>query len=270
MFFFSKFFKKKPRKVVLGLSLGSGGAKGFAELGVLKAFEENGIEFDVVSGTSIGSIIGAFYANGYTSTDIGELLKRVDIGEIKNVFMLKMDMSGLFNVLDRSIGSLNIEELKKPFMTVATVMDTGEEQTFDKGRVADALCASSCFVPFFKPYEIDGVKYVDGAYANSIPADKVRLMGAEYVVSVDLSVRDAKPTLLSKLLPTYEGKIEEPWKVGYDNSDVVIHPDLREFTSTSFSSGDIMFERGYASAIEVIPKIKKDIENLKFTKSKKR
>jgi NTE family protein len=120
MFFFSRFFKKKPRKVKLGLALGSGGAKGFAELGVLRAFEENGIEFDIVSGTSIGSIIGAFYANGYTSTDIGELLKRVDIGDIKNVFMLKMDMDGLFNVIDKAIGSINIEELKKPFSTVAT------------------------------------------------------------------------------------------------------------------------------------------------------
>lgn len=270
MFFFSRFFKKKPRKVKLGLALGSGGAKGFAELGVLRAFEENGVEFDIISGTSIGSIIGAFYANGYTSTDIGELLKRVDIGDIKNVFMLKMDMDGLFGVIDKAIGSINIEELKKPFFTVATEMETGDEVTFSKGRVADALCASSCFVPFFKPYEIDGVKYVDGAYANSIPADKVKNAGAEYVVSVDLSVRDAKPSLLSKILPTYEGKVKEPWKVGYDNSDVVIHPDLREFTSTSFSSGSIMYERGYAKAIELMPKIKKDIETLKLTKPKKR
>lgn len=270
MLFFSRFFKKKPRKISLGLSLGSGGAKGFAELGVLRAFEENGIEFDIISGTSIGSIIGAFYANGYSSTDISELLKRVDFGEIKNVFMLKMDMNGLYGVIDKAIGSLNIEELKKPFMTVATKEDTGEEVEFSKGRVADALCASSCFVPFFKPYEIDGVKYVDGAYVNSIPADKVKNMGAEYIVSVDLSVRDAKPTLLSKLLPTYEGKVEEPWKIGYDNSDVVIHPDLKEFTSTSFSAGSIMFERGYAKAIELMPKIKQDIETLRFKKPKKR
>ena len=66
-------FIKKPRKIKLGLALGSGGAKGFAELGAIKAFEENGIEFDVIAGTSIGSIIGAFYANGYTSSDIVEM-----------------------------------------------------------------------------------------------------------------------------------------------------------------------------------------------------
>jgi NTE family protein len=87
--------KKKEKKITLGLALGSGGAKGFAELGALKAFEENGIEFNVVAGTSIGSIVGAFYANGYSSTDIYEMLERVDFSEIKNLFMIKMDTSGL-------------------------------------------------------------------------------------------------------------------------------------------------------------------------------
>ena len=76
MNFFSWLFKRKPKKVKLGLALGSGGAKGFAELGIIKAFEENNINFDVIAGTSIGSIIGAFLADGYTSTDIYELLKR--------------------------------------------------------------------------------------------------------------------------------------------------------------------------------------------------
>jgi antitoxin component YwqK of YwqJK toxin-antitoxin module len=67
MFFFSKLFgRKKPNKIKIGLALGSGGAKGFAHVGALKAFEENGIEFDVIGGTSIGSIVGAFYADGYS------------------------------------------------------------------------------------------------------------------------------------------------------------------------------------------------------------
>ena len=79
------FFKKrKPEKLKLGLALGSGGAKGFAHIGALKAFEENGIEFDIVAGTSIGSVVGAFYSAGYSATDIIELLKRVDFSEIKN------------------------------------------------------------------------------------------------------------------------------------------------------------------------------------------
>ena len=91
MKFFSWLFRRKPKQIKLGLALGSGGAKGFAEIGALKAFEENGLEFDVIAGTSIGSIIGAFYADGYTSTDINELIKNIDLGDVTNLFMIKMD-----------------------------------------------------------------------------------------------------------------------------------------------------------------------------------
>ncbi len=260
--------KKKPAKPKLGLALGSGGAKGFAELGALKAFEENGIEFDVIAGTSIGSIIGAFIANEYSCTDIYELLRSVDFGEIKNLFMMKMDTSGLFNVIDRTIGSLSIEELKKPFMAVGTEVESGDEFVFKEGSVAKALCASSCYPPFFKPVVIGDKRYIDGAFTNSIPADLCREMGADYVIGVDLADHDAKPNLLFKLLPTYESKVKEPWKKGYENSDVMLNPNLKNYTSLSFSSGGIMFDIGYNAAMESMPKIKADLENLKV-KTKK-
>lgn len=191
MGFFSWLFKrKKPKQIKLGLALGSGGAKGFAELGVLRAFEENGIEFDIVAGTSIGSIVGAFYCDGYTSSDVNALLSHINLGEVITGFMLNMDTEGLHRVLDRELGGLSFNELKKPFAAVATEYDTGAEKVFDSGNVAKALCASSCFLPYFKPVLIDGVKYVDGAYVNSIPADLVKKMGADYIVGVDLSVRE--------------------------------------------------------------------------------
>jgi NTE family protein len=255
--------RKKPKALKLGIALGSGGAKGYAELGALKAFEENGIEFDCIAGTSIGSIIGAFYAAGYTCTDIFEMLKRIDFGEIKNLFMMNMDTSGLFSVIDREIGSLNIEELKKPFKCVATEIESGDEFVFDSGSVAKALCASSCMPPFFKPVVIGDKRFVDGAYSNSIPADLVRGMGADFVVGIDLSTRDAKPNPLLKLFPTYKGKVEEPWKKGYENSDIMLHPDLSDYTSVSFFKGSEMFDIGYSLAIEKMPEIKKAIEELK-------
>lgn len=270
MGFFSWLFRRKPREIKLGLALGSGGAKGFAELGALRAFEENNINFDIIAGTSIGSIIGAFYANGYSSTDIGEMLKRVNIGEIKNTFMLKMDMTGMENLLDRYIGSLNIEELKKPFVTVATDYETGEEKLFDSGNVAKALCASSSMPPFFKPVTIEDRRYIDGAYVNSIPADKVKEMGADFIVGINLATPESKKTIFAKLFPTYEGKVKEPWKKGYDNSDLIIHPDLTGYSSVSFNSADAMYEIGYLATIEKIPEIKAKIELLKKKKVKKK
>ncbi len=271
MGFWSFFFRKKPREIKLGLALGSGGAKGFAELGALKAFEENGITFDYFAGTSIGSIIGAFSAEGYSSTDCLEFLKRLDFSQIKNQFMLNMDTAGLFSALDANIGSKNIEELKKPFVAIATDMDTGDEFVFDKGSTALALCASSCYPPFFKPVVVDNKRYVDGAFSNSLPADKVRKMGADYIVAIDLSNHEAKKSknIIFKLFPTFESKVEKPWQVGYDNADIVLHPDLSAYKPISVGAASEMYDIGYQCAIDNMSKIKSDIEKLKFTKKKK-
>ncbi len=269
MSFFDFFkFKKKPKEVKIGLALGSGGAKGFAELGAIKALEENGIKFDYLSGASIGSIIGAFLANGYSATDIIELLTRVDFSEIKNLFMIKMNTAGMFKVIDQAIGNMNIEELKKPFECTATNMETGDEHVFSEGSVALALCASASYPPFFKPVVINNERYIDGAFTNSVPADLVRKMGADYVIGIDLSNHDNKPGLLSRIFPTFQSKIEEPWKKGYDNSDVMLKPNLEGYKAISFSDWHEMFDIGYQEALEKMPKILKDIEKLKKTKKK--
>ena len=265
MGFFSWLFKKsKPKKLKIGIALGSGGAKGFAHLGALKAFEENDIHFDVVAGTSIGSIVGAFYSAGYSPTDIVELLKRIDFGEIRNLVPIKMDTAGMFSVIDREIGAMNIEELPKPFRAIATEIESGEEKVFDSGSVAKALCASSSMPPFFKPVLIDGVRYVDGAYTNSIPADVVKELGADYIVGIDLATRESRSkNVLSKIFPTYKSKVLEPWAKGYEFSNTILHPDLNEFSAIEFWNGNKMFQIGYEHALSFVPKIKQDIERLK-------
>jgi NTE family protein len=258
------FRKPKPKKIKLGLALGSGGAKGFAEIGALRAFEENGIEFDIIAGTSIGSIVGAFYANGYSSNDMFELLKKLDFTELVSFpKILNMDTSIIYRTVDDAIGSLNIEELKKPYKCVATVVETGDEFVFDKGNVGMAVSASSCIPPYFKPVVIDDVRYVDGAFSNSIPADLVKQMGADYIVGIDLKDYEPKQSgILGKLFPTYKGKVEEPWAKGYEYSNVVLHPDLRGYTSISFKSGSEMYDIGYKTAIEYMPQIKEQINKL--------
>ena len=120
--------------------------------------------------------------------------------------------------------------------------------------------------PFFKPVEIDGRLYVDGAFVNSVPADVVRNLGADYVVGIDLANHDAKPGLLSRIIPGFKGGESEPWKKGYENSDVMIHPDLTNFKAVSFGAWAKMYEIGYAAAEEAMPKILADIEALKKVK----
>ena len=252
----SKFSKKKA---VIGLALGSGGAKGFAHLGALKAFEENGIEFDVIGGTSIGSIVGAFYADGYTSTDIYGLISGLNLKEMLTGIPFNMDMSNIKKVLDRQIGGKNIEDLKKPMVVVATDADEMTEVVFKKGNVATALCGSSCFAPFFRPViDIDGRRLIDGAYVNAIPADRVAELGADYIVGIDLSA----------FKETTSG--ENSSSQGYKYSNVMLTPDLREYKAIAYNKRNEMYELGYQSAMEKMAEIKADYTLLRAGKKLKK
>ncbi len=245
MKFFSFLFKKK--KPVIGLCLGSGGAKGFAHLGALKAFEDLGVSFDVVGGASIGSIIGAFYADGYSVTDINGLISSLNIKEMLTGLPINMDMSGIKINIDRAIGHKNIEELKKPFVCVATDVDTYNEVVFKNGNVGTACSASSCFLPYFKPVvDTEGRRLIDGAYVNSIPADKVKELGADYIISVDLSAFSSGDLRLNP----FTGEAINPSKQGYDYSTVMITPNLKNFKPTNISARYEMYELGYNAVME--------------------
>lgn len=263
--FLSKLFKRKPYVPKLGLALGSGGAKGLAHIGALKAFEENGIEFDYIAGTSIGSIIGAFYANGYTSDEIMHLLETVNFKEIVNLFMVKMDTVRLEDVLNRYIGDLAFDELKKPFVAVATELETGTEFDVSSGSVAKALCASSSYPPFFKAVDIDGKYYIDGAFANSVPADIVKNMGADYIVGIDLAAykKETKAGFLGELFTNVKFERIDSSKKGYEFSNTMLRPDLGDYSPVSFSYFHEMYEIGYNIAMENMDKILSDIKNIK-------
>jgi len=255
MFLF-RFFKKKERPFRIGYALGSGGAKGFATLGVIKALEENDIFPSVIAGTSIGSIIGAFLADGYSSTDITEMLKRFNLGKLLNAITLSVDANAVKLALDDYLGEKDFSELKKPFIAIATKLDTGEEVVLNSGNVASAITASSCYPPFFKPYEVDGEFLVDGAFTNSVPADVVKNLGADFIIGVDLSDHQSKSGILSRIFPTYQGKVEKPWAKGYEFSDIVLQIPLSGYKSTSFKDGATMFEIGYSYAKEKMQEIK--------------
>ena len=144
--------KQKPKKInkniKLGLALGGGGARGFAHLGVLKAFDENGIKFDYIAGTSVGSLIGAFYAYGLNADEIIEISKKINKKDIKNNKIMFMPSStlGLQTIIKNNLGDIDIKELKTPFCAVAVDMKSGNEVNIKSGSLAKAV-AGSCAVP---------------------------------------------------------------------------------------------------------------------------
>ena len=176
----------------IGLVLGSGGARGYAHLGVLKALYEADIDIDLVVGTSFGAIVGAGYAAGRNIYELEKIalqtgwikiLKMIDIAPPKGIF------AG--NKLERFFSALtqqkHFSELKIPLTVVATDIKTGEEVLINKGSVSKAMLASSAFPGIFAPVEIDNRWLVDGVLVNPLPIQTAFDMGADIVIAVDVS-----------------------------------------------------------------------------------
>ncbi|MCR4958091.1 MAG: patatin-like phospholipase family protein [Prevotella sp.] len=221
----------------IGLVLGGGGAKGGAEVGVLKVLEEAGIRPDYIVGTSIGSIVGGLYAAGYSATELENMFtqqewlslltdRRADLsGEPYKVkdgvtyifgFPVIDNSNSAFGVLrggrveqvlDSMLaakGCVEFDCLPIPFRCVAASMMEAEEVVLSKGTLPRAIRASMAIPGIFKPVEIDGEKLVDGGMMNNLPVDVCRDMGADIIIAIDLQQekpknRESKDNLITSL-----------------------------------------------------------------------
>lgn len=164
-------------KYELGLALSGGSIKGFAHLGVLKYLEERGLRPELMAGTSAGSIMGAFYAAGYTPEEIYELFSKVGFLQVTRP---SFTGSGLFRtthfhrLLKRNLPVRRLEQLPLPMRIVATDLERGEQVVFTEGLLADIILAS-CSIPIlFTPTVIGGRSYVDGGLFRNFPVTVIR------------------------------------------------------------------------------------------------
>ncbi len=177
---------RKPR---LGIALGSGSARGWAHIGVLRALEQAGIVPDVVSGTSIGALVGAAYASGRLGP-LEEWVARIDWWEI----IRYMDMSRggvegerLMRAFGERVEDVPIETLPKPFGAVATDLLTGREVWFQNGSLLEAVRASIALPGLFSPVRFQERWLVDGGLVDPLPVSLCRALGAEQVIAVNLN-----------------------------------------------------------------------------------
>ncbi len=269
MGFFSRLkeiFVRRRAPLPLGLALGSGGAKGMAHLGVLKAFEEEEISFSFVTGTSIGSIAGALYAKGFSSADMVQIIEGVSRKEFSKGLNPFADPSFAENFLGGYLEG-DFSSLKLPFAAWATDGETNEGVLLNSGDLPRALAASSAMPPYFRGVEINGRRLFDGAFTNAVPSDVCRQLGAKFVIGVDLAAFK-KPdeergkisrifdTALSMMSPV--GYKEDCRTRGYEHADFMLRPDLRDFRATDISREAMqrMFEIGYEEAKKNIPAIR--------------
>lgn len=179
------------RKVKIGLALGSGAAKGWAHIGVIRALERAGIDIDVVAGCSVGALVGAAYINGQLDT-MQSWVSAFRYWDVIRLMDLSWQRGGLlrgdrvFSHIRQLIPHEQIEGGVKPFGVVATNLSTGRELWLTEGDLHQAVRASCSMPGLLPPVSYNGYWLVDGAVVNPVPISLTRALGADIVIAVDL------------------------------------------------------------------------------------
>jgi len=176
----------------IGLALGGGGAKGFAHIGLLKAFFEEGIPVDMIGGTSAGAIVASVHAMGYTISETEMIMKKMmSDKKIMNDFTIPIISLIRGKIITNSLkifaGEKKIEDLWIPYFCVATNLTRASKHIFDKGSLRKALRASASIPGILPPLYDDGELLVDGAMLDNVPGSVVKQKGAGFVISVGLA-----------------------------------------------------------------------------------
>lgn len=258
---------EQPQRESLGrpliaVALGSGGPRGLAHVGVLKALEANGIVPDLIVGTSSGAIVGALYGSGLPIGDIETMAM-----ELQPTAILDFSYSNrgyirgeaLQNFINRLVKQRPLEQLAKEVAVVSTDLKTGRAVVFNRGDTGLAVRASSAIPGRFQPVKINGKVYLDGDLVSPVPMRIARELGADVVIGIDVSAY-LEDTPTEKSFPTdwiVTGTMRKTI-VDYEAqyADVIIHPNIGYYAGWSEGYKRRCFALGERAALEAIPKIK--------------
>ncbi len=176
----------------VGLALGSGSARGWADIGVIRALADAGIEIECVAGTSIGALAGAAFVLNKVDA-LEDFARQLDWKQIVSFLDVTFPRSGLIDgkkITDFfrcHVREMSIEKLPVRYCAVATDLATGSEVVLNEGDLIEAIRASISVPGIFAPVKKNGVFLVDGGLVNPVPVSVVRNMGADYVIAVNLN-----------------------------------------------------------------------------------
>ncbi|MFC7348618.1 patatin-like phospholipase family protein [Chryseobacterium zhengzhouense] len=277
-----------PKNPRIGLSLAGGGAKGFSHVGVLKVLDSLGVKVDYIAGTSMGAIVGGLYASGYSGKEIEKIVMDTDFyslirdpksrkestffnksvdkylfsiplknGKItlpssissgqKNVYLLKELFKNVSNVNDFS-------KLPIPFMCIATNLESGNMEIFEKGDLVQSIMASSAFPSLMDPVKIGDSIYIDGAMTVNYPSKPLKEKGIDIVIGVDLnqdlSKREDLNNIIAILNQVIDFGIKKDTRRQYKYTDINIKPNLTGMTATSYDEKKKILDSGYVEGLK--------------------
>jgi NTE family protein len=289
----------KDKYLKIGLALGGGGARGLAHVGVIKALERKGISIDFIAGTSVGSVIGAFYAlykdsqklqtsaqalankmNQYQNQfdfnqfekDDKKVLPWVKLTDfIKTGYYLHTELRKtclndgeiIEKLFSEVFGESLFHETKLPFIAVAADLISGEEVFLNKGKIIPALMASCAIPGVFPPVQFQNTLLVDGGIIDNVPVKAVKMMGANFVIASNISKELKRKTefknAIDILLRSEKITSKELRKVQLETADFVISPKIHHIDWWNFSKPEQCMGLGEEATNKVITDLQRII-----------
>lgn len=279
--------EKGERDIKVGLVLSGGGAKGLAHIGALKVIEESGVRIDYIGGTSMGAIIGALYASGYSAKQLDSIFSQTDFSTLiqdniprsaktfyekqeaeKYALVLPFDKfrvgfpsslskgQNVYNLLSKLTSHVStitdFSELPIPFFCVATNIETGKEVILDHGYLPRAVTASGALPSLFSPVIINDMLLIDGGVVNNYPVNEVRAKGMDIIIGIDvqdsLKTRDNLKSAFDVLVQINNYRTIRDMTEKRKETDIYIHPNIEDFSVVSFDEGKNIVASGVDAA----------------------
>ena len=250
-----------PETPRIGLALGSGGARGFAHIGVLQVLEEAKVPVHVISGSSMGSLIGAIYATGAPVKRIEQLACHLPVTQWIDVTLPRMGVIAgerFHRLIKLLTKELNFDQTVIPLSIIATDLETGERVTFTEGPIHEAVRASVAIPGVFTPYRYHGRILVDGGVIDRVPIQAARELGAEFVIAVDVGLFDKLPpvkNVVDVIVQSIDIMEREVFRYRVLDADFVVRPALDLMSSIAFNSAEKAIEVGRTAMQGALPQL---------------
>ncbi len=264
----------------IGICLSGGGALGFAHIGVLQALEDHRIFPETVSGSSMGSIIGAMYCAGYTPAQMLQFIKEGKLYKVTNIMQFQpafwkaglSNHSTILSVVNEFIPNNSFEKLDKPMHVCVSNLTSGKWEIISKSEKLDIWIAASCSIPgIFNAMKINDNIYVDGGLLNNLPVQPLREI-CEYVIGSDVIPHlETKKPYKSRdiLVQSLHVALHQNSQTGREMCDFLIEPEaIVKHHEFSFDAYQAIYQAGYRATTQFIGGNSKVLTLAKYNKVK--
>ena len=223
----------------------------------------------MIVGTSVGSVVGSFYAFGYDAFQLQKLSFAIEKGENVDLVLPENGFikgEKLEEFVNKTVKNTPMEKLKIPFYAVAADIQSGQEVAFGRGSTGMAVRASCSIPGVFRPVRIGERVYVDGGVVSPVAVDVAKQFGADIVIAVDISAgadRILPENTIETILRSYDIMYSKLASIQVCKADVVIKPKVAHIGSADFSKRHEAILEGERAALEVLPQIQTIVNQLR-------